>query len=234
MKKIIMAALATGLSLHLSAQTETVVQSKDRKIEHQIGVQANALIREVLNFNNNTNTTPANPYFLTYSMNFKSTGWGFRSGLGYNYNSFSTSDGITATTNDVNDLHLRIGAERAFRLTRKWSTGVGIDVVYNNENRKTSNVISPNIGGGVMDVKTTETTTGGGPMGWLRYHLNERILLGTETSFYMVTGNQTQTLNVAGQFLTGGGGFPSVTSPSNSVTKGEFALPVAFFILIKF
>lgn len=235
MKKMTMAALAMALSMHLSAQTETIAESKDRKIEHQIGVQANALIRQVLNFNSNTNTQPANPYFLTYSLNFKNTGWGFRTGFGYNYNSFNTSDGITSTTNNVNDLHVRIGAERAFKLTRKWSAGVGIDVVYNNEDRKTTNAVSPGIGGGALDVTTTETSTGGGPMAWLRYHLNERILLGTETSFYYVAGNQTQNLNVSSPFLTGGGGgFPSVSSPSNSVSKAEFALPVAFFILVKF
>jgi hypothetical protein len=233
MRKLTMAALAMGLSLQVSAQSEAAPETKERTVEHHIGVQANALIREIFNFSNNNNR-PANPYFLTYSLNFRKTGWGFRTGVGYNYSSFNTSDGITTTANQVNDLHVRLGAEKAFKLTRKWTSGVGVDLVYNNEDRKTSNAISPGIGGGALDVSTKTVSTGGGPMAWLRYSINDRIVLGTETSFYFVTGNETQNLNVSTPFFTGSGGFPSVSSPSNTVSKAEFSLPVAFFILIKF
>jgi len=67
---------------------------------------------------------------------------------------------------------------------------------------------------------------GGGPMGWLRYHLTDRILIGTETSFYYVTGNTKQVLTFDG--------VQSTPNTSDKLTQGTLNVPVAFFLIVKF
>lgn len=162
-------------------------------------------------------------------------------GVGYNYNSSSNNDGITATTTKLNDLHIRLGVDKAYKISKRWTAGVGFDLVYNNNNDSTTATVNANFNGGGgnittgNEVSTTQTTVssfGGGPMAWLRFNISERILIGTETSFYYVTGNQTQTFN---DNFAGSNGFNPVSpTTSNSVSQGNFSSPVAFFLHVKF
>jgi len=239
MKKITLSAiLLAGCALHCYAQsipiTDTSTKKKVKKFDHYIGVQMNELISEVLNFNNTSSTTTPinnNPYLLTYSMNSRKSGWGFRVGLGYNYNQSSTNNGIDATTTTINDLQLRVGVDKAFAISRKWSAGVGIDFVMNDNSDHTTDSsngggINPGNLGTVTETKTTVMSYGGGPMGWLRYHLTDRILIGTETSFYYVTGNTKQVLTFDG--------VQSTPNTSDKLTQGTLNVPVAFFLIVKF
>ncbi len=191
MKKITLSViLFMGCLTSSFAQTPDASQTnKGAGYDQFIGVQINGLIRQVFNFNNSTAPTNVNPYLLTYNINSKKTGWGIRAGIGYNYTSTSNNDGITSTTTKLNDLQFRLGVEKAFKLSDKFTAGAGIDLLLNTNNDNTSNTVSSG------DTTTTTTKTvissyGGGPVGWLRYNVTERILIGTEASFYYLTGVQ--------------------------------------------
>src|SRR5437868_2049011 len=109
MKKLIVAViLLTGCYGAAFAQTEMTASKKDKKTDMYIGVQVNGLIRQIFNFNNSTTNTNTNPYLVTYSVNSRRTGWGFRFGAGYNYSAFTTDDGITKTDNNINDVQVRL------------------------------------------------------------------------------------------------------------------------------
>ena|ERR1022692_2585125 len=93
------------------------------------------------------------------------------------------------------------------------------------------------------DTTTTATKTvissyGGGPMAWLRYNVTDKILIGTEASFYYVTGTQNTTVDVTTTTFSGGG-FGSVTTTTETTSKptvsqGTFTSPIVFFIMVKF
>jgi hypothetical protein len=216
------------------SQTDTVVQHKI-KFEHYAGVQMNELIRQVFNFNNSTTNNNTNPYLFIYSMNLTKNGWGLRTGIGYNYADFSDDDGITKKDTKLNDLKFRLGIEKKYALSNKWSTGVGFDLLYNINDDKTVTTIRG------TTTSTTETVStissyGVGGMAWLRYHVTPKILIGTESSFYFTTGNTKQDINISVEDPNSPG-FPPQTS-SSSIDKrsssGSFSMPVAFFIIVKF
>jgi len=237
MRKITLAViLFIGcLNSSFAQSTDAAQVSKNPGYDQYIGVQLNGLIRQVFNFDNSTASTVVSPYLLTYNINSKRTGWGLRAGIGYNYSSTSSNDGITATTTKLNDLQLRIGVEKAFKLSDKWSAGAGIDLIYNTNNDNTSSTVSSS------DTVTTTTRTvmasyGGGPMGWLRYNISEKILIGTEASFYYTTGKQKNTIDVTAPVP---GSFPTYTTTTETTTQptisnGTFNLPVVFYLTVKF
>jgi len=233
-KSLLAALLFTAPAMHAFAQQSTDSGIKPAKYEHHIGVQMNELIRQVFNFNNSSSTNN-NPYLLMYSVNSVKTGWGLRLGLGYTYKSFTDDDGITRKESNLNDLRLRLGVEKAFRLSAKWTAGAGVDGVFATDDDKTTSVIRS------FDSSTTVTKTnissyGGGAMAWLRYNITPRVLIGTETSFYYSTGNQKQTISITQRdFGTPGQPFETTTSKiDNNNSQGIFSVPVAFYLIVRF
>ncbi len=238
MKKCFLAVILFMGCLQFSyAQTEATEPKKERIFDHYVGVQLNGLIRQVFNFNNNNTSTIVNPYLLTYNLNLRKTGWGIRVGAGYNFTSNSNNDGVTESSTKLNDFQFRFGLEKAFVLSKKWSTGVGADGVYNNNDDKTSSTVHS------FDTTTTTTKTmsssyGGGVMGWLRYNISEKVLVGTEASFYYISGKQTNTIEVTTRQFTGGGGFPVITTTETiskpNISQGTFNSPLVFYLIVKF
>lgn len=237
MKKfLITCILATGCAQQLHAQTDSVPEKKEKIFEHSVGVQINTLIREVLNFSN-APVGSVNNNLLIYSINLKKTGWGARAAVGYTYNSNATDDGITKTVTDINSLHFRFGIEKAFWLSQKWSAGVGIDGIMNSNDDKTTTTVRS------FDTTTTATKTvlssyGGGVMGWVRYHLSSHLSIGTESSFYYTTGTNDQTIDITTKTSSGLGGVPTTktteTHLAPTVKQGNFTMPVAFYLIVRF
>ena len=210
------------------------------QVDQYVGVQLNGLIRQVFNFNNSTASTVVNPYLVTYNINSRNSGWGIRIGVGYSYNSTATDDGITATTTRINDLQLRLGIEKAFKLSEKWSAGIGIDGVFNTNNDNTTN-ITKSAASFTAPGDTTTTATkqvgssyGGGAMGWLSYSITPRVLVGTEASFYYTTGKTKNITDVTSD-PNGNGAFSTTETTANpTVSTGTFSSPIVFYISVKF
>jgi hypothetical protein len=231
-KSLLTGILSLGCLTASYAQTDVPATSQQRtsSYDQYVGVQMNDLIRQVFNFNNSTSSTSVNPYLLTYNINSKKSGWGIRVGVGYNYNSSNSTDNITTTDSKINDLQFRLGIEKAFKLSDKWSAGAGIDFLLNTNDDKTV-ATTFSFDTVVTTTKTTITSYGAGPMAWLRYHVTPHVLVGTEASFYYLTGKEKQTISVIDQ-----SGFnpPQQSSTSPTVTTGTFNSPIVFYLIVKF
>lgn len=218
------------------AQENTPTLKQEAKTEHIVGVQMNELIRQVFNFNSSAgNSANNNPYLLIYTLKFKKCGIGIRTGLGYTYQDFTTEDGLSNKVTQINELHCRLGLEKSFQLSSKWSSGIGIDGIVNLHKNYTSNILRS------FDTVTTKThselnSVGGGAMAWLRYNITPNVLVGTESSFYYSAGNQKQKIeNTQMDKST----FPfvpqtKITTDNSKSSLGVFSVPVTFFLIVKF
>jgi hypothetical protein len=187
---------------------------------HYVGVQANQLISQLLNFGGSS-TVPVNPYFIIYSFNSTKTGVGMNFGLGYTYNSTNNGDPITPRTTTDNSFSFRMGIEKKSYFHKKWFYSYGMDLLYQNSGSKIETTFNGG-GGGINN--TTETTTSGGGAGprfTLNFHISDNLLVGTEASYYYKFA--TSTTKVSGQ--------PNQTNSPKSFT---FALPAVIFLALKF
>ena len=209
------------------AQSDTAAVKKEKMFDQYISLQINGLVNEVFNYNNNNANTNTNPYLLNYFLNSKKTGWGIRAGLGYASSSSSTgSDStFTHTTAKSDDLEFRIGIDKAYDISKKWSAGIGFDFVLSDKNDHFTSVGSNGFGFDSTATQTVILQYGGGPMGWLRYHISGRILVGTEASFYYTTGSTKQTVTVDGS--------PGVPTNNNNAGQATISAPITFFLIVK-
>ncbi len=206
-----------------------------KKYEHAIGVQINQLINQVFNFSNTTPAASSNPYLLTYNITQKKSNYGLRLGLGYNYTATSSADGATSTDTKINDLRLRVGIEKKFELTSKLDAGAGIDFLFQTNDDKTDVTFSTSFDTVLTSTKTTSTGFGGGAMGWLRYNFNKNISVGTEASFYYLTNDQTQTISTIDLVnLHNGYPIPDPVETKQKPASAKFALPVVFYMTVRF
>ncbi len=231
MKKIILSIALLAMATTIYAQEATL---KSKKLEHQVGVQVNELIRQVFNFTN-TGTTNNNPYLVTYSVYLAKSGWGLHVGGGYTIRSFANDNGVNSTQTNIDDLNLRLGIEKKFQLAERWTAGVGIDGLYDNDNNKTESTVR-GIDTTITKTKSLITSYGAGPMAWLRFNITDKILIGTEASYYYRTGFQKEQVDITrySQFTNGKSATMSSSKIDNDLKSGNFNVPVAFYISIKF
>ncbi len=244
MKKLLIAALVSTLSFQALAQTDDddrpvpqgvqphMIKHGQNGVDQYVGVQMNQLIKQVFNFSNSTTSVNNNPYLFIYSINLRNSGWGLRVGLGYNYNSTTNDDGITKTTSNINDMQFRLGIEKAFKLSDKWSAGVGIDGLYNTNDDKTTSAQNTALDTSASSVHTTIGSIGYGAQGWLRYNITKNILVGTESSFYYTTGKQQQSTTTTSSSF--GNINTTISKASNNLSSGVFSMPVVFYLMVKF
>lgn len=231
MKKIFLAAiLATGCLGSAYAQSDLAEPKKEKKVDQYFGVQLNDLIRQIISFNNNAAAANTNPFLFTYNVNSRKNGWGGRAGLGMTVNSSTTNDAATKRTSDINDVQARMGVDKIVKLSPRWNAGIGLDVVVKTNDDKTNSVTN---GTTIFTVSTESkaTTVGGGPMGWLRYNVTDRILLGTETSLYYLSQKNKTTIISSDN----SGTQPvSTTKTDDGTTEMKISVPVVIYISLKF
>lgn len=201
-------------------QEDFVSEKADKKNYHYIGLQANQLIRQLLSFGGNSSAV-TNPYLLTWSFNNKSTGVGMASGLGYSSIQTRTNDVFNNTISKVDDFAFRVGVEKKSYLTRRWLVSFGGDLLIENNKAETTTSV---VGGSSVSVTTTAKRYGFGPRASLNYQINDKLLLGTESSFYLkwITQNQEST----------GQGVPT-NPPATKLRSFTFTLPAVLFVIVK-
>lgn len=231
MKKMLLFACAAACTFTAYAQSDST-KPKTKKLEHHVGVQVNELVRQIFNLGNAATVT--NPYLLTYNIQHIKTGLGLRLGAGYNLQTFANEDGITKRTTDINKMSLRFGVEKVFKLSGRWTTGVGLDGLYGTDyNNTETNVRS-------FDTTTTVTITkvnslGGGAMCWLRYNVTKNIVIGTEMSFYYTSSKKEQEVTITDRTNT----FPTklvttTTKLDSKNAQGAFNLPMVLYLFVRF
>ena len=215
---------------------------KAKKFNHYIGLQANELIRQLVNLNNNT-TANTNPYLLIYSINIIKTGWGLHAGIGYDYTSITDKETQINRETRVNDLNYRIGAERKFVLSNRFEASAGIDYLVGWKTDKTFSITVNNNGStidsSVTTVFTKTTSSGEGLQLFLGLHITEKIMVATEASMYYTKKKEKKNiLNVNKEIELFNNNLETITT-SNLNTGSEtddfsFNIPVAIFLIVKF
>jgi hypothetical protein len=232
MKVIICFFIAFCLSITLNAQNNVNQEIKDKKIVHQIGFQANALISQLIPFDPNNIPENVNPYIIYYSLNSAKSGWGFRTGGGLVLNKNATNDGITARNINNNKWGFRIGLEKQFNLSERWTSGAGFDLLYQTDKQITKTVTESFITA-TSEINSNTTQFGGGFMGWIRFAISKNILLGTEASFYYLTGSNRLITRTTQE----GQGFPfteTKTDDKFDISNGNFNVPLTLYVLVRF
>ncbi|HEX8061179.1 MAG TPA: hypothetical protein VF473_09605 [Cyclobacteriaceae bacterium] len=201
-------------------EENAIIQPTERKSNQYVGLQANLLIKSLLNFGGTTTST-ANPYLLTYSVNSKKNGVGFATGIGLSSIQSRTTDNFVTVTSKTNDFAWRFGLDVKKYLSRRWLTGYGFDFLV--EANKSETISSS--GGSSNPTVTTKTNRQGfGPRVSLNYQFHERLMIGTEASYYFKWIDQKTT-------VTNGGNQPNNNA---SLQQFSFTLPAVVFLVMKF
>ena len=187
-----------------------------RRSNHYVGVQANQLMRQIINFGGSTGSVN-NPYLITYAVNSRTSGWGLNVGLGYTHEKIRNEDPFNPLETTIDDLFFRMGVERKVAIGEKWITSYGLDILRESEKNITENGSSqPN------DFKTDTRNRGTG-MGLrftLNYYISEKILLGTESTYYYKWMNESRE----------GTNIPDETENSKEFT---FTVPITLFLMLE-
>ena len=226
--RIVICVILLILGHKLIAQDRPIEDSEpapdnSKTVSQYIGLQANQLIRQLISFGGN-NTAITNPYLLTYAVNSKSNGWGFATGLGYSSIQTKTTDVFVSTTSKIDDFAWRVGFEKKVYLSRHWLAGFAGDVLFeNNKAVSTAN-------NGTVPNPTTTTTikrNGFGPRVSLNYQFHNKLMIGTEASYYFKWITQSQK-------STNGGTNPSNSNGDTRLRSFSFTLPAVIFLALKF
>jgi hypothetical protein len=193
------------------------------KVYHYIGLQGNQLIRQLLSFGGNSSAI-TNPYLFTWSVNSKASGFGFSTGLGASRIQTKTTDNFTTATSTVTDFAWRVGVEKKTYLSKRWMVGWGGDILVESNKSETESMNGNNVN---PTVTSTSKRYGFGPRVSIAFHVHDRILLGTEASYYFKWIKQKQKIT--------GPGFPSSPNnePNPSLQQFSFTLPAVIFIMVK-
>jgi hypothetical protein len=193
------------------------------KISRQyVGVQVNQLIRQILNFSGSA-AAVNNPYLLTYAVNSRSTGWGANFGLGYTYNEFKDGDAFTQRSTKINELFFRIGFEEKSRFGKHWIISAGMDAVTELKNNSTKVTQGDPLSPGIK-TKNKSTGFGLGPRVTLSYEVTDKILIGTEATYYFKS--------TTNKIDNSGGSGPDDTE--EKFKSFQFNPPTVIFLILKF
>lgn len=199
-------------------------------LDHYISVQVNELTKQIFAVNNTSGpNTTINPFLCNYEIIERSSQWGLRIGMGYATTSSSQSQDLGSATYSVdrkqNELNMRFGVEKLFKISDRWQCGVGADVVVSRGKEEVHYVEANSTYH--YDSTSNMKLSGFGPSAMLRFGITRRIFVGTETSFYYLAGKNYVSIS-------------SGTSPAlndnnftDKVKDGRFYLPVTFYMAIK-
>ncbi len=190
-----------------------------KTVYHYVGLQANQLIRQLLSFGGNSSAV-TNPYILTWSVNSKSNGFGFATGIGYSSIQTKSTDVFSSTISKVNDFAWRFGLEKKQYLSRKWLAGFGGDFLVEKNKAET---VSNTGGSANPTVTTTTSRLGFGPRVTLNWQFHDKLMIGTEASFYLKWIDQKQ--KVTNQ--------QTPADPNASLRQFAFTAPAVIFITAK-
>ena len=191
---------------------------EDIKSSNQyFGVQANQLIRQLLNFGGSSGVA-SNPYLLIWSVNSKQTGWGFTSGLGYTHSEVISGDPLNPIRSTINDFSMRIGFEKKRMIGQRWLFSTGIDLVIESSKDVTKNGSQF----GSIEITTRTSGFGFGPRVTLNYLISERILIGTEATYYYKSLKSKQEIDGVEQ------------NGDDTLNQLAFSVPAVIYVTLKF
>jgi opacity protein-like surface antigen len=219
-----------------SAQTITPAQPKVR----YVGLQANQLLRQLFSFGNSTAVN--NPYLLTFSVNRDSVGPGLNLGIGYTFDEVKTGDAVFERVTKLNTLAFRIGYDYKYALSRKFITSAGIDFLVRRSSSDSEVTSNDQFNKSKINSNNKDTGFGFGPRATLNYHLTDRLLIGTEATWYFTSSKNTS--KVVSKFtttefdpITGQQikvNHTETTESDDDLKKLEFNVPAVIYLILRF
>lgn len=227
MRKLFLLVLIL-ISIKLISQdnTDSIVRSYRIKY-HYVGVQANLLLQQFLNFN--SNSINSNPYLFSYSFNYKQNGNGIVLGTGLSVSNNFSNDGVVETSDDRINTAGRIGFEKKFYQEEKFIPFIGIEVGLGYAEQKLKTKLVQTINNPQTDTKITKFFFGPAIRGGLLYSINKYVKLGTEFYFnFQVSINKSKTI------VTSGNQPPSGTNTTSLPINFGLQAPTALFLIYRF
>jgi hypothetical protein len=212
-----------------SEQADSIRHQK--KTMHIIGVQANALLKQIFNFGN-TNNPVNNPYLLTYSFIHRKSKLGVDAGVGYTLNSTFENDGNTKKENYINDLYFRLGILQILPLNRRFTATFNMHLLVELLNSKTLTESDFGSQRTVINSTTSSLRYGLGPCMGLRYKISNRVFAGTEASYYFKIGTNKSRISTTNNF----NGQPQqtiLTEGNNDLKQFMLNVPTAIYLAIR-
>lgn len=239
MLKKLMVGIILLCSITSYAQTTEI--KKEKKFNHYVGLQANALLKQLFNLSNNNTGIITNPYTFTYAANHIKTGWGVHGGFGYDYQKTEDKLNPARPASKLNNVSFRAGAERKISLGKRFSASYGMDAVLNNLSNTTTTTSVFNFGGDTDSTVTVFRSKvsgyGGGMKFAINYGITEKVLLGTEVTGYYTKEKNKQNAESTRYLIDFFSGQTTTTyNNTNDETKtGKLGLtvPVVVYLIIK-
>ena len=245
--------LLSILSIEIFAQDTIKISKPVRKFQHEIGVNASLLLRQVFGSSNSGLTLL--PYNLTYKLIHKKTA--IRLGLGLtltnstssSYSNFQNGsyqpgpDPMSPNFSNTSNYYFRIGWEYRYKVGRKVLVYAGIDAVgefldtkYQNSN--VSNYL-PNSYQFTRTNSTSHTNgLGIGHVLGIQFYCTKRLSVFTEIPFYYMSSNQINKSNQYSNTLSSGNPIYTqtytFTNQTNSTKSFSISIPATLYLAIKF
>lgn len=191
----------------------------EKPFSNYVGIQVNQLLRQLVNFGGSNPIT--NPYLIAWAANHKQSGWGFSAGFGYIYSQVKSGDAISQTNTTINDFHLRFGPEKKSTVGKRWMIGFGGDLVVDGERNKT---IANAQGSSTVITETNTSKFGLGPRFTINYSFSDRLMLGTEGSYYFRTITEKRKFS----------GIQSAQPITSNLKAFTPTLPAVIYFIVKF
>ena len=197
---------------------------------NELGLDFTPLIKFYLNVGNNSTSLPYQPvYYLTYRYHFKKSN--IRCAIGGDYADSEASSPYSGDTktyhNTSHALYFRIGYERFENLSKRWQIFYGIDfrpsVIYEKNDAPYWN------GGYANGVEDQTVSLGIAPLLGLRFRINNRVSILTESSYQLNKNNSWQKR----YFIPVDNSYPAI--PGSPKTKSQsvnttFIFPMALVL----
>jgi hypothetical protein len=234
MKYLILVVTCSFLFISQTYSQSVNVDSLVRKNVY-LSVQANQLVRQVLNFGGNQ-AAQNNPYLINLSFNNRLNGWGMNFGLGYTITNFNAGDDFNSSQTNIADFNFRLGPDYKKYVSKKIVLGYGIDLLFRHSKNYTEviNRVDFNQRVGVSS-NIINSGFGFGPRGTLMIHLNKYIVLGTESTYYLRFMKVT---NISETFsLTGTSSNKATISEDEDVFKNRELnpiMPAVIYLIVRF
>ncbi|MBL7919443.1 MAG: hypothetical protein JNJ40_03965 [Bacteroidia bacterium] len=216
------------ISIRFFAQenTDSLVRSYRIKY-HYVGVQANLLLQQFLNFN--SSSVNSNPYLFSYSFNYKQNGNGVVLGTGLSASNNFSNDGVVEISDDRINVCGRIGIEKKFYQEERFIPFIGIEVGLGYAEQKLRTKLVQTINNPQTDTKTTKFFFGPAIRGGLLFSINKYVKLGTEFFF-----NAQVSINKSKTIITSATQPPSGTNTTSLPINFGLQAPTALFLIYRF
>lgn len=211
--------------------------------EHYAGVQANQLLKQIINLNNNTSTIN-NPYLLTYSLFNSKCNWGIQTGFGVDYSKSRDEESPVGRQSTVENYFYKAGVGYHFKIGKGFEGIAGVNYVGDYQSNRTfANTVtqlnSQSVDSTFSNSRSEIKTSGAAAEFRLLYRISDRIYLGTETSYTYKSSHDKSNTILESYFISQSDPDQNTVtlSASNSFLSTKtvsFSLPVALFLFIKF